>query len=199
MSAAATTPAASASVDTEGKKKSPQDQFNDFCEFLDEKLLKYPSVQQLKEKTGVRPAYFALGAAVLFLLFVLFGVGAAAVCNIVGFVYPLYGSFKAIKSPAKGDDTHWLTYWIVYGWFAFIESFTDILLKWIPFYYALKVLFLIWCFLPQTRGAETVYKRFLHPLFIKYERQLDAAMEEVEGEASKLLGSTEGKSGKKVE
>jgi len=30
--------------------------------------------------------------------------------NLVGFVYPVYASFKAIKSKKKEDDSYWLTY-----------------------------------------------------------------------------------------
>lgn len=46
---------------------------------------------------------------------------------------------KAIESPAKEDDTVWLTYWVVYALFGLVEFFSDLLLFWFPFYYAGKV------------------------------------------------------------
>jgi len=188
--AAAATPAATAPP-----TKPLPEQFAEFLTTLDNLLIKYPTAQQLKEKTGVRPVLIALCVAALVLLFVLFGVGAAAVCNLTGFVYPLYASFKALKSPEKGDDTQWLTYWMVYAFFSFLESFTDILLRWIPFYYVFKVAFLIWCYLPQTHGANVVYKKFIFPIFIKHEREIDEGIrrasakfdEQVEGAPKKTL------------
>lgn len=46
---------------------------------------------------------------------------------------------KAIESKKKEDDTQWLTYWVVYGFFSIAEAFSDIFLSWFPFYYAGKV------------------------------------------------------------
>lgn len=48
-------------------------------------------------------------------------------------------SIKAIESPNKDDDTQWLTYWVVYGFFGVGEFFSDIFLSWFPFYYLCKV------------------------------------------------------------
>lgn len=48
-------------------------------------------------------------------------------------------SIKAIESPNKDDDTQWLTYWVVYGFFGIGEFFLDIFLSWFPFYYLFKV------------------------------------------------------------
>lgn len=50
---------------------------------------------------------------------------------------------KAIESPNKDDDTQWLTYWVVYGVFSIAEFFSDLFLSWFPFYYMLKVCWLL--------------------------------------------------------
>ena len=47
-------------------------------------------------------------------------------------------------------------YWVCYASFTVLEAFVDYILFWIPFYYALKIVFLMWLFLPTTRGAESV-------------------------------------------
>jgi hypothetical protein len=80
------------------------------------------------------------GAVLVAILF--FGIGAGSLCSIVGFIYPAFKSFEVIESKTRGDDTQWLIYWVVYAFFAVIESFSDFLLYWIPFYYAFKVRFL---------------------------------------------------------
>lgn len=53
--------------------------------------------------------------------------------------WSLIASIKAIESTAKEDDTQWLTYWVVYGLFSVVESISDALLFWFPFYYMSKV------------------------------------------------------------
>ncbi len=37
--------------------------------------------------------------------------------DLIGFLYPVYASIKAIESPAEDDDTLWLTYWLVFSFF----------------------------------------------------------------------------------
>ena len=42
-----------------------------------------------------------------------------------------------------------------------IEVFLRVLLYWIPFYYAFKAAFLLWCMHPTWRGAEFMYTHFI--------------------------------------
>jgi len=102
---------------------------------------------------------------------------AAALCsNLVGFVYPAYMSFKAIESEDKSDDTIWLTYWVVYAFFNILETFSDLVLYWIPFYYAVKLGFLIWLFYPSTRGAQFLYDHVLKEALLKQQERIDTAL-----------------------
>jgi receptor expression-enhancing protein 5/6 len=80
-----------------------------------------------------------LVGGIVFIAILFFGIGAGSLCSIVGFLYPAFKSFEAIESKTRGDDTQWLIYWVVYAFFAVIETFSDFLLYWIPFYYAFKV------------------------------------------------------------
>lgn len=120
----------------------------------------------------------------LFLFFlVFFGIGAGSLCSIVGFVYPAFKSFEAIENKARGDDTQWLIYWVVYAFFSIIEVFTSVLLYWIPFYYAFKLAFLLWAMLPQTKGAKFLYDTFLKDFLKKNESRIDAALNEAKKSA----------------
>lgn len=66
------------------------------------------------------------------------------------FLYPVYASFKAIKSNNKDDDTQWLTYWVIYGLLSVIESIGFITAL-IPYYPLIRVVALVLCFLPQVQ------------------------------------------------
>jgi len=126
--------------------------------------------------TKIQKEYLVLGLGTLLVVVVFFGVGAGSLCGITGFVYPAFKSFQAIESKMKGDDQQWLIYWVVYAFFAVIESFSEFLLYWIPFYYAFKLAFLLWMMLPQTMGARFLYEHFLRDFLKKNESKIDAAL-----------------------
>ena len=86
----------------------------------------------------------ALGGGIVTLLVLVFGVGISSLSSLVGFVYPAYKSFQAIESKTKGDDAQWLVYWVIFAIFSILEVFVELVLYWIPFYYAFKLAFLLW-------------------------------------------------------
>ena len=114
----------------------------------------------------------AAGLAAFTTIYIL--LGPAVLCNFVGFVYPVYVSFMAIETTRKEDDTQWLTYWVVYATFTVIESFVQVILFWFPFYYSAKFGFLVWMFMPQSRGALFLYKRFVRPIFLEASSQIES-------------------------
>lgn len=161
---------------------------------VDKLLLdKIPHIKLLTDK-GVKPSV-AIGSAALVLTIVfVFLIGEAGLCNLVGFVFPVIGSYKALKSEDTKDDSQWLTYWVVYGFLNMFESVTDLLCNWVPMYYWLKCAFLVWCFLPQTKGASIVYKLGLEPILDKYVIKAEKAVAKQTDAVKKVIRSvtTEG-------
>lgn len=64
----------------------------------------------------------------------------------------------------------WLMYWIVFAFFTSCETFTDVLLSWLPFYYEMKVLVVLWVLSPATEGSSVLYRNFVHPMLNKREK-----------------------------
>jgi len=115
-------------------------------------LSKYPILTHLEQHTQVPKTYAVLGA--LFLITVLHTINplAAPVSNLVGWALPAYLSFKALETPSPHDDIQWLTYWAVFGFFNFLESFAiRLVLYYVPWYYAFKTIFIVWLQLPAFR------------------------------------------------
>jgi len=96
--------------------------------------------------TGYPAAWFGV-AAFLLLTAVLSVVGGAKLLvDIVGFVYPAYQSFKSMDSvtaTSTGDDTQWLTYWVVFSFLTILETVFGFLTVLIPFYYWIKIAVLV--------------------------------------------------------
>ncbi|TXT12271.1 uncharacterized protein COLE_02681 [Cutaneotrichosporon oleaginosum] len=140
---------------------------------LDAELNKYPVLRDVEAKTKVPKAYGVLGlggVAVILIFFNLFGL-AQPVSNLIGWGLPAYLSIKALESPSTNDDKQWLTYWIVYGTFNLIESVAlRAILYWVPFYFVFKSVFIVWLFLPTTRGAEVLYFNVLRRLAVNINR-----------------------------
>uniref|UniRef100_A0A0W0F275 Protein YOP1 n=1 Tax=Moniliophthora roreri TaxID=221103 RepID=A0A0W0F275_MONRR len=110
-----------------------QDKLGYYNSQLDKELTKYPVLVNFEQKTQVPKTYLVLGAGALVIILHLFNPLAAPVSNLVGWAIPAYLSFKAIESPAPQDDIQWLTYWVVFGFFNFLESFAlRIVLYYIP-------------------------------------------------------------------
>lgn len=125
-------------------------------------LSKYPALNHLEERTQVPKTYAVIGGVVLLIFLHTFNSFAAPVSNLVGWGLPAYLSFKAIETPTPHDDVQWLTYWVVFGYFNFLESFAiRLVLHYVPWYYALKSIFVVWLQLPAFR-VRHLYFLFPH-------------------------------------
>lgn len=139
----------------------------------------------LQEATNVPKEILVLTGGIVFLGLIFLSIGIGSFCSIIGFLYPAYKSLEAIENRGRGDVTQWLIYWVVYSFFSVLEVFTDILLYWIPFYFAFKLAFLLWAMHPQIKGAKFLYDNFLQDVLKKNESKIDAAL----NDAKQSLGT----------
>ena len=160
-------------------KKSLSEQIND-------RLMKYKEFKAVYKKTHIRPVYFFY-ILVVCLLFIVVGFFDKYLTILIATVYPLYISRKTLQSKIgeekadggiydeedkKKDVTQWLSYWVVYSVFINFESIFGFVLKYIPFYFFIKVIFLLFCFLPQYQLAWWLYDHCIRTLFNKYESHI---------------------------
>ncbi|KAF5314006.1 hypothetical protein D9611_006935 [Ephemerocybe angulata] len=139
---------------------------------LDKELNKYPVLNTLEQRTQIPKAYAVIGGIFLIVILHSFNALAQPVSNLVGWGLPAYLSFKAIESPSPHDDVQWLTYWVVFGFFNFLESFAlSVVLYYVPWYFAFKSAFIVWLQLPAFRGAQTIYFSALKPILLNLSSQ----------------------------
>ncbi|KAF2819158.1 hypothetical protein CC86DRAFT_335932 [Ophiobolus disseminans] len=134
---------------------------------IDKELSKYPALNNFEKQTSVPKVYAILGLAGLYFFLIFFNIAGEFLVNIAGFIIPSYYSLNALFSASKVDDTQWLTYWVVYAFLTVFESAVSAV-YWFPFYYTFKFVLILWMALPQTAGAQIIFRSFLQPVFSRY-------------------------------
>ncbi|KKY18121.1 putative membrane biogenesis protein yop1 [Phaeomoniella chlamydospora] len=134
---------------------------------IDKELSKYPALNNFEKQTSVPKVYAFLGLVGLYFFLVFFNIGGEFLVNFAGFLLPGYYSLEALFSANKVDDTQWLTYWVVYAFFTVIESLINAV-YWFPFYYVFKFVLILWMALPQTGGAQIIFRSFVQPVFSRF-------------------------------
>ncbi|CAI5451621.1 unnamed protein product [Caenorhabditis angaria] len=136
-------------------------------EFYDTNVKKIEEVTAVPRET-VAYFLFALNA-----LYMVFGSWAEFLCNLIGLAYPGYVSVKAIRTEGTDDDTEWLIYWSVYATFSLIDYFASSIWSVFPFYWLAKMTFLMYLYLPQTKGSRVVYNSIVNPLVTAIDKFLE--------------------------
>lgn len=96
---------------------------------------------------------------------------------VLGTLFPAYRSYKAVKNKDYKEYVKWMMYWIVFALFTAVETILDIFMSWFPFYYEIKILFILWVLSPATRGSSLLYKKVVHPLLCSREKEIDEFIE----------------------
>lgn len=145
--------------------KQATDKANYYVSQLDKELGKYPYMTQMEQKTSIPKAWAFIGTSILLLIGMLVNSLAAPISNFIGWLLPAYLSFRALETKEAEDDIQWLTYWVIFGFFNFLESIAlSLVLYYFPFYYVFKTAFIVWLQLPGTKGARTLYLSVARPL-----------------------------------
>lgn len=159
-------------------------------------------VEVIQDQTAFSAIYVILPILACF-IFVYFHSMQIFLTNIIGLVYPIYWSLKALDPMYNkpGDKKQWLTYWTLYLVNLPFDISFGKFLKYIPLYYTLRYVFLCWMFLPNYNGATLIYDKIIvnylpeMKIFIKikftYENVKSHFSNIIEKIKSKILGKTQ--------
>ncbi|ROT42561.1 hypothetical protein SODALDRAFT_326716 [Sodiomyces alkalinus F11] len=103
----------------------------------------------------------------------MFGLVPHLLSSIAAFLFPVFASYKALKSSDPAQLTPWLMYWVVLSCGLLIESWLDWVLFWVPLYSYARLLFLLYLVLPQTQGARFLYESYVHPFLEDNETHIE--------------------------
>ncbi|KAL7754287.1 hypothetical protein RI367_000268 [Sorochytrium milnesiophthora] len=125
-----------------------------------------------------------------------------------GLLWPAYRSFKLFRrrataasaaataaAAATAGNAHnasdlavacmWddvVKHYSVMAVFTVVEWPADMLLFWLPFYDEVKLAFVLWLCLPQTKGSVLLYEQCLEPFLVQHERRVDETILELQNE-----------------
>lgn len=109
---------------------------------------------------------------------------------ILNILYPAYATFKAFRSKKAKEYVCWMQYWIVFALYGFVETLTDALLFWMPFYAELKIFALVWMVIPVWKdclGSGLIYQKFVHPVLMEKEPLIDAFIEKIKKQVATIV------------
>ncbi|KAI5299138.1 hypothetical protein KEM56_003488, partial [Ascosphaera pollenicola] len=106
----------------------------------------------------------------------MFGIIADLISSVLTILFPIYASYKALRTRDPSIILPWLMYWVVIATFGLIESWTYWIISWTPFYSWIRLAFLSYLVLPQTQGARVIYQSYLDPFLYAHEDQIEEAI-----------------------
>ncbi|XJO78075.1 hypothetical protein BDV3_002570 [Batrachochytrium dendrobatidis] len=163
--------------------KALPEKFNHYHDQFNKELAKVPCLVQFEKQTHIPKTYLVAGAGSVLFVLIFVNIWGNLLTDMLGFLYPAYASFKAIESKEVDDDVQWC----VFGFFNVLEFFSDVLLYWLPLYYTMKAIVILWLVLPQFKGAVILYNGFLRPFLVSETKNIDNAGERLKTKISSVF------------
>ncbi|KAI5743139.1 hypothetical protein M8J77_014971 [Diaphorina citri] len=127
----------------------------------------HPCLCIVEQKCGISKTNMFLVVCFLLVIYLMFGMGAALLCNLIGFIYPACQTVKTMCSPNLAKNIKWLTYWLIFASISLVDHFSDWLEALFPLYWLIKCVFLLWCMSDIcSNGSYVIYSCFLKPMFL---------------------------------
>ncbi|KAG8530031.1 uncharacterized protein KY384_005513 [Bacidia gigantensis] len=93
--------------------------------------------------------------------------------SIITVLFPVFASYKALRTSDPAQLTPWLMYWVVLSLFILVDFWIGWLTYYLPFYAWIRLFVLSYLVLPQVQGAKTLYQSYIHRFFRKYELEIE--------------------------
>lgn len=105
--------------------------------------------------------------------------------SLLTILFPIFASYKALRTSDPAILTPWLMYWVVLSCFSLFEYWTYFIVSWIPFYAYFRLVLFSYLVLPQTQGAKLLYQGYIHPFLAHHEHDIDVFIIEAHEKAKK--------------
>ncbi|THY92830.1 hypothetical protein D6C80_00074 [Aureobasidium pullulans] len=103
----------------------------------------------------------------------MFGFIADILTSVTSILFPIFASYKALRSSDPAQLAPWLMYWTTLSLALAAESFLYPILSWVPFYSWIRLCAHLYLVLPGQQGSVFVYQNYIHPFLYEHEREID--------------------------
>ncbi|KAJ6108428.1 hypothetical protein N7523_009751 [Penicillium sp. IBT 18751x] len=117
----------------------------------------------------------------------MFGIIADLMSSVITILFPIFASYKALRTSDPSQLAPWLMYWVVLSVILLAESWTVFIIGWFPFYSWIRLFFMCYLVLPQTQGARLIYQDYVDPFLTHHEREIEVTIGRTH-ERAKALG-----------
>ncbi|KAK3712919.1 hypothetical protein LTR37_008804 [Vermiconidia calcicola] len=108
----------------------------------------------------------------------MFSFVADILTSIASILFPIFASYKALRTSDPAVLTPWLMYWTTLSLFLLAESWLYFILYWIPFYAWIRFGIHLYLVLPGKQGCVYIYQEYVGPFLEEHERQIDRMISE---------------------
>lgn len=102
-----------------------------------------------------------------------FGFVADSLTTTTSVLFPIFASYKAIRTSDPAQLTPWLMYWTTLSLFLAGESFAYPIVSWLPFYSWMRLGVHLYLVMPGQQGSVYLYQTYIHPYLEQHERSID--------------------------
>lgn len=152
-------------------------------------LAEWPTVMWAADKLGAQPVAVAGAGSLWLLLFLLWGFMGELVCKVVGNLYPMYASFRALEDGNADEVSSWLVYWVAFSALNLLEGAVAKVFAWLPFYHLVRLSLIVWMFLPATQGSKAIYRWVVGPALRRNRSKIDDALTRSASDLQVSLGT----------
>jgi receptor expression-enhancing protein 5/6 len=111
------------------------------------------------------PARYVISTLFICSFLVFFGYLDVQITDLVGIVFPIYWTVKALERPNTTENQQWLSYWGIFFTLLSFDFLFGSALARVPYYYFIKICFLMWLFLPNTQGALFLHENLFQKIY----------------------------------
>lgn len=122
-----------------------------------------PNFMKVIQRQTNFPAVYVILPILFCGICVYFGFMEVFFTNLIGIIFPIYWSMRALDTDinSKDEEKQWYTYWVIFLGMLPIDMLFGRFLRHIPLLYFFKYVFLCWLFLPNFYGASSIHDRLI--------------------------------------
>ncbi|KAF9762482.1 hypothetical protein NGRA_1980 [Nosema granulosis] len=132
-------------------------------DFLRRMSSKIPLFEKIESKYKVKREYLLLGSILFAIVVIMSTPLGPLITSTLGILLPLRETLVVLKqvNPSKDEMKHLLVFWIIFGVLTGLDSYSGSIIRFIPLFYTIKFILLLYIGPYKFRGGKWMYDNVL--------------------------------------